>query len=266
MDTPGMPDTETPVSVELNSPQAPPQVPSVDQLQFQRAEAVPGGTPVQGCAACKQPILNTYFQAVGRVVCPTCADRIRLGTQAPPASSLGRAVLYGAGAAIAGCAIYATVSIVTGLQIGLIAILVGIMVGKAVRSASGGLGGRPQQILAVVLTYFAITTSYIPVFVYQAVTKHKSAAHAAARSDNAQVPPAGPTVPGSARKSDAPRIPSVGAAAAILVALCAAAPFLSLSHGSGFLNLVIIFFGLSQAWKLTGQAKIRVVGPYQLTG
>jgi hypothetical protein len=61
--------------------------------------------------------------------------------------------------------LYALVAILTGLEVGLIAILVGYMVGRAVRHGSGGLGGRPQQILAVVLTYFAITTSYLPVFV-----------------------------------------------------------------------------------------------------
>ena len=41
------------------------------------------------------------------------------------------------------------------------------MVGNAIRHASNGLGGRPQQILAVTLTYFAISTSYIPVMIYQ---------------------------------------------------------------------------------------------------
>lgn len=43
---------------------------------------------------------------------------------------------------MAGCAIYATVAPVTGLEIGLIAILAGVMVGKAIRHAPGGLGGR----------------------------------------------------------------------------------------------------------------------------
>jgi hypothetical protein len=255
--------------IETNQP--PIQAPSVDQLQFQHAEALPGGTALQGCVACKKPIVGTYFLAGGRVVCPICADRIQLGTQAPPASLLGRAALYGAGAAIAGCAIYAAVAIVTGLEVGLIAILVGVMVGKAVRKGSGGLGGRPQQILAVALTYFAITTSYVPVFIHHALTHPKSAAHAdAARDVKAFSRPASSAVPNSTVKRSTPPFASitpaqVGAAAAMLIALCAAAPFLSLAHGSGFLTILIIFFGLSQAWKLTGRAKIRLIGPYQLT-
>ena len=72
------------------------------------------------------------------------------------------------GAALAGCALYAAVAILLHAEIGLIAILVGWMVGKAIRHGSYGRGGRPQQILAVALTYFAITTSYIPVILYQA--------------------------------------------------------------------------------------------------
>ncbi len=79
-----------------------------------------------------------------------------------------RAALYGAGAAL--------VAIVTGYEIGLISILVGITVGKAIRRGSHGWGGRPQQILAVALTYFAITSSYIPVAIYNAQNKPAAAA------------------------------------------------------------------------------------------
>jgi hypothetical protein len=55
-----------------------------------------------------------------------CAQRIQSGQQAPPVASLGKAVLYGVGAALAGCALYALVAIVTGWEVGLVAILVGL--------------------------------------------------------------------------------------------------------------------------------------------
>jgi hypothetical protein len=162
-----------------------------------------------------------------------------------------RAALYGGGAALAGCALYALVAIVLHAEIGLIAILVGWMVGKAIRHASNGRGGRRQQILAVLLTYFAITTSYIPVILYHAATNPRVAqtADAAASSD----------APAKSR----PRM-SLGTAALFLLVLTAVAPFLSLTSGvSAWISLFIIFIGLQYAWKLTARREIVLTGPYQ---
>lgn len=192
-----------------------------------------------------------------------CADRIQSGQQAPPPISLARAFLYGAGAALGGCILYATVSIVTGLEIGLIAIVVGVMVGKAIRHASHGRGGRPQQILAVVLTYFAITTSYIPVLLYHFAKNPQLIQHAQAKRQQTQdrAPAAAPdtSTPGKAR-------PSFGGVVLLLLLLAAVAPFLSLGSGvSGLITLFIIFIGLQRAWKLTGRSEILVMGPYEGT-
>jgi hypothetical protein len=66
-----------------------------------------------------------------------------------------------------------------GVEIGIIAIAVGYMVGKAVRAGSRGLGGRPQQILAVLLTYFSITTSYVAVGFYQMAKNPQQYQHSA---------------------------------------------------------------------------------------
>jgi len=189
------------------------------------------------------------------VVCPLCAQRIQTGQQKPPAISLAHAFLYGGGAALGGCILYATVSILTGFEFGLMAIVVGIMVGKAIRYASKGRGGRPQQILAVTLTYFAITTSYIPVFIYHAKDRQ------GAQSTQAQQQPAQPDANsgGSARPAMSP-----GMAVMYLLMLAAAAPFLSLGHGvSGLISLFIIFIGLQRAWRLTGRSEILLMGPYQ---
>jgi len=243
---------------EHTPPQTP--LPASTELQFQRAEPVATENALQistqRCVACQQFITGPYYHAQGQVVCPTCAERIQSGQQAPPAISLVRGALYGAGAALGGCILYATVAIVTGLELALIAIVVGIMVGKAIRYASHGLGGRPQQVLAVTLTYFAITTSYIPVIIYHAAKTSK----AAAQNTQAQSPNAGgPSQPATAGKKSV----SLGAAFLYLFVLALAAPFLSLTSGiSGVISLVIIFFGLLQAWKLTGRTDILVIGPY----
>src|SRR5439155_3866977 len=48
------------------------------------------------------------------------------------------------------------------MELGIVAIGVGLLVGIAVRKGSGGRGGRKFQALAMVLTYLSITASYVP--------------------------------------------------------------------------------------------------------
>jgi hypothetical protein len=222
-----------------------PAVIPVEQLQFRHAEPAGEAAPKR-CSACNSPIWSTYFQVVGRDICPTCAERIRLGQQAPPAHSLLKAALYGGGAALAGCILYATIAIVANLELALIAILIGFMVGKAIRHASNGLGGRPQQLLAVVLTYFAITFSYVGVYIYQIAQKPQTAQQRTAEQTNQ------------------PR-PGIVTVIVAIVGIAAVAPFLALTGPNpvgALISLVIIFFGLQRAWRMTGRINIDIFGPY----
>jgi hypothetical protein len=253
-----MPAPDEPISLGLSA--APPggAAPLVEQLQFRRAEpiATSAVSSAQRCAACQGPIIESYYHASGRVVCPACAARIQQGQQQPPAYSFPRALLFGGAAALAGCAIYAIVAIATGMEIGLIAILVGVMVGKAIRRASGGFGGRQQQILAVVLTYFSIATSYIPVIIWEVA--HKSKIEAARTANSGAV---------SSQQPDNGNGSEAGRTILYLLAIGAVAPFLALTSGvSGIISLFIIFIGLKQAWRLTGRSEILLVGPYQTAG
>ena len=239
------------------------QAPLPHELQFQHAEVIPpkgsSGPGSRLCVVCKRPTGNTYFHAQGRVVCPGCAARIQAGQQAPPPLSLARSLLYGGAAALGGCILYSAVAILVG-WVALVAIVVGFMVGKAIRHGSNGLGGRPQQILAVVLTYFAITTSYIPVFIYQARQHPEKYAHsrpAQGGTAQGQNPEAAPV-----RQAK----PHMGLAGALvmLVLLTAAAPFFGLASGvSGIITLFLIYIGMRQAWKLTARSEILMMGPYE---
>jgi len=225
-------------------------------LQFQHAEALPqeGAPGSQLCVACRRPTGNTYFHAQGQAVCPLCAERIQSGQQAPPASSLGRAVLYGLGAAVAGCILYALVAIITGWQIGWVALIVGTLVGKAIRHASNGMGGRPQQILAVILTYFAISTSFVPVVLYEAA-KHPERFARPAQTEEAR----------QAAQTEARERPVrtvVGALVSLLL-LGLAAPFFDVASVSGLITLFLIFIGMQRAWKLTARPEILIMGPYE---
>jgi len=233
------------------------QSPAPQNLQFEHAEPLPENAAdpnAPRCVVCKTPIGPTYFHANGQAVCPLCAQRIQSGQQKPPAISLGRAALYGLGAAAVGTILYAAVAILLNLEIGIVAIAVGIMVGKAVRAGSKGMGGRPQQILAVLLTYFSITTSYIPIYLHQ-LSKNphhlEEVRRKAAENGPATVRPAPPTT-------------KVAAALLVLLLIAAAAPFMALASGVGALiSLFIIFIGLQRAWKLTGRSDILLMGPYE---
>src|SRR5204862_7486300 len=67
-------------------------------------------------------------------------------------------------AAVAGALIYYAMLAFANLEIGIVAILIGYMVGYSVRKGARG-GGRRFQILAVVLTYAAVALAYTPIVI-----------------------------------------------------------------------------------------------------
>ena len=86
----------------------------------------------------------------------------------PSTTRLSRALRasgYGALAAVGGSLIYFAVAAITGREFGLVAILVGYMVGRAVRTGAGNRGGQAYQALAIALTYLAIVSTYVPLIV-----------------------------------------------------------------------------------------------------
>jgi hypothetical protein len=229
-------------------------LPPAESLQFRKAEQTLDPMGGKRCASCKQTTTMQYFQANGVVVCEDCAAAIESGQKPAPAHLLLKSFFYGLGAAIGGSILYATVAIATGFEFALIAILIGYAVAKSIRHASRG-GGRPQQFLAVALTYFSITTSYIPVWIYQA-DKQPPAALAPSSAHN--------PAPIASDASNSTRRPASSVGVVItLLGLALAAPFFAMQSAGGMLSLLIIFFGLRYAWRLTRRADVIVSGPYQ---
>ena len=142
-----------------------------DELQFDRVvsnapaaqtNAVPGAVI---CTACSRPIDRDYYHLNGKVTCESCRNAIADAVATPEGVlPFVRAAGLGILAAIAGAAIYYGVIALANLEIGIIAIAIGYMVGWAVRKGAGGRGGRRFQVLAVVLTYCAIGLAYAPLF------------------------------------------------------------------------------------------------------
>src|SRR5262249_17349243 len=127
-----------------------------DDLQFHRAEY--DDPNAKKCAICKSVMTDSYFQLAGHDICPGCAERHQEANREGTRGMLGRATLFGLGGAAAGWALYAIVSVATGMEFSILAIAVGWLVGRTMRIGSRGTGGRKFQIVAVLLTYGAITT------------------------------------------------------------------------------------------------------------
>jgi hypothetical protein len=232
----------------MPEPEQTEQLPSVDALQFRRAQPINTGESeaLRTCVACKQLISGEYYQVNNNVICPGCAARVEAGKQAAKPVPLFRPAIYGVGAALAGCILYA-IPLALGFQIGIVALAVGWMVGKAIRHGSYGVGGRPQQILAVALTYFAISTSLIPVLLFvgvkQGITSRKQSVSTAPVAQ--------------------PKITAAQLVTSVLI-VATISPFLQLktSPVGGLISLFILFIGLQRAWAMTARHEILVTGPY----
>jgi hypothetical protein len=142
----------------MNSePANPNPTPPGDSLQFDRAEYA--GAALK-CAVFGGSIQDQFYQANGQNICPACREKVSL-VGVPDPLAFGRATGAGLAAGVGGFLLYWLLLHLFGLQIGLVAIAVGWMVGSAVRWGSRGTGGPPFQILAVAITYLSICSSYV---------------------------------------------------------------------------------------------------------
>jgi len=231
----------------------------MESLQFQKAEY---SDPRRKCVLCSGVIEKSYFQLAGQTVCPTCAQQANAGQSRPSHSLVLRALLYGVGAALVCSICYAVITYATGLELAIAAIAVGYLVGRAVRIGSNGLGGRRCQIIAVVLTYLSITTSYIPLLIKgtrEPAHDSDTATPSVGNQDTPQNPEA--QLKGSLNQASFPSGLVLGA----LLGVALISPFLGLTEGvGGLLGLAIIIFGLLQAWKQTARKGYVLSGPYTL--
>lgn len=230
-------------------------------LQFERAELA---SAPAACTQCQQPIGNTYYEANGNVVCARCQAALRSEqTSGSGSARFLRAALFGSLAAALGSALYYGVRALTGYEFGLIAIVVGLMVGGAVRAGSKGRGGWLYQSLAMFLTYGSIVSTYVPDIVneFRGQGKKQEATAAAGTAAPVAVNPQ-PAAATPTAENAAGGVPGLVLAVALLFAIAFAAPFLA-----GFQNimgLIIIGIGLYEAWKMNRRVEITLSGPYRV--
>lgn len=143
--------------------------PAAAPLQFEKAEFTTPTAVGAQCASCQLTLQYQYFTLGTQTLCANCRQQIAAAfTGGSGATRLAKATAFGIGAGIAGAAIWYGVEKLLNLHIGLVAILIGYMVGFSVRKGSGDRGGRTYQVLAVAITYSAVCWSTIPDIVKQA--------------------------------------------------------------------------------------------------
>lgn len=253
-------------------------------LDFERVQAQGAAVPAGvSCGTCQRQITSQYFTLGKAVLCDACRHRYEMDLGArSEIKCLARAGLLGLLAALAGAALWGGVIWISGYELGLIAVIVGLTVGAAVKAGSGGRGGRLYQGMAVMLTYLAVSLAYVPLVIqgFREVAQEQDAAQSASEAEETALPPLGIEV------AEAPALPVAGAvepasepsvepaaeteatagqiafASLAVLGFAAALPFLA-----GFENaigLLIIGFALWEAWRLNALVDLSVGGPYRV--
>jgi hypothetical protein len=228
-----------------------------DGLQFQQAEFDDPNRP--RCLACSKQAETEYYRLEGNAMCADCAAAWREGQRPPGGVGLARGAMLGFGAGLAGAAGMGIVSYVTGYQLALLTIAIGYLVAKAVLHGTRGFGGRRVQLLAVGLTYLGITLSYVPDIVkgLREIGRKEAGGKVEAEKKGGATKAAPEPAPNTLRATD------VGLALLTLCLFALFSPFLMLADGfSGIINAAIVFFGLSQAWRMTARDPRPLDGPF----
>ena len=219
------------------------------------------------CLACKQPLSGAYYRVNGALACERCVNQVQAQMPKDSHSSFVRGLLFGVGGALVGLILYAAFGILTGLEIGYVALAVGWLVGKAIRKGSKGVGGRRYQIAAVALTYAAVSLAAIPMGIAQIIKDKKASRNVSASSASPGPAASSDPTSGSATPANqSVRVQRSGflAIAGSLLFVGLASPFLELSSGvSGLIGLVILFVGVNLAWKMTAAQKLEILGPFK---
>lgn len=200
-------------------------------MDFSKAEYEVDAVAAIPCANCKAPLQAQYWTVGAASVCERCAAMFKGGP--PKAGSFFRVVkatAFGSGAGLAGATLYGLIIHFARMELALITILIGWMVGRSVRIGSENRGGIGYQILAAVMTYCWCMMAYVPDLV-QSMTA------------------AGPE-----------SVPLIGAI--ILAPLLALiTPF---TGAMGFLGSLILAFGIWRGFREPAAIKIEVLGPFEL--
>lgn len=240
-------------------------------LQFERADRA---SPVAGgrCKVCGELIASSYYVIGGEITCQRCRNKIAAQwNRGSPGRRFAKAVALGLAAAVIGAGLHFGIAALTGYEFGLVAVVVGLLVGAAVRKGSHGRGGRRYQVLAVFLTYTAVVVTDSSMIARELLKEgHAHADSAATATGAAGIRAAATTnepgvVPAAATSKESQPVGLLGLtfALGLMVALAYAAPIaIGIANP---LHLLIASFALYEAWKLNRGVPLSIAGPYPAT-
>jgi hypothetical protein len=219
-------------------------------------------------------------------VCAACRDKIEaMFHQCSPLGRGIKAIVFGTIGAALGAILYYAIMQITGWNIGLVAVVVGLMVGGAVRAGSGNRGGLFYQLIAVFLTYSAIAAMFAVPVAIEAIQRREQRA-GDVQIVNAEGKPA-PAKPGAQREPDdedpaapaepapqPPRVaqePRLNPGRNLVVVAVITAIMISITYTipvqiamdsplSGF----IFGFALWEDWKINRRVQLAFNGPFRL--
>jgi hypothetical protein len=240
---------------------------SLGSLDFERADRTANTARV--CAQCATPITDRYYTLGPHVLCESCNLAFQ-NAKAPgnAASRFFGAAALGTVAAAIGCALWMVVTELTGYEIGLIAIAVGYLVGRAVHIGARRVGGMAYQLLAVFLTYSAVVMTYVPMIANQFMATEGVQQEAqTSLSDEFVEDNAANSAPsaGTAEDVEAPVVkPGVDELSAWIAAIPIAYMLPFLMGFENAIGILIVGFALWQAFRMNARVKIELQGPFRL--
>jgi hypothetical protein len=202
---------------------------STPSISFDRAQFDEAAPAAVVCSVCQQSSLQSYYALGNAILCSSCREARDRALDGWGLGRFLRAALAGTAVAVAGAAVWYGIRALTNYELGLISIAIGYGVGKAVNWGSHGKGGWLYQLLAIFLTYTSIVSTYVPIIIEG-------------------IGEGGP-------------VNAFTYVVAFVVSY--AAPFLA-----GFENIIgmlIIAFGLFEAWKFNKRVDQAITGPYTVT-
>jgi hypothetical protein len=200
-------------------------------LNFDRVERGTGEHAAMTCANCGSALQDNYFTANGQPICAGCRERLEVAAaplRDPGALSL--AIIFGLGASVVGAIVYYAVMRYANLEIGIVAVFTGWLVGRAMSKATKGRGGRLLQLVAVFLVYLSVALAYLFYTISQL--------------GDTEV---------------------MGSMIAVAISALTLPIYMILgSMPSGLISAAIIGFGMYQAWNMTAAPVLIFEGPFKV--
>ncbi len=251
------------------------QTPDED-LNFDQAQYSQQSDALARCQGCNQMLETLYYDINGQLVCPACKDNLNEFHDSKGGfKRFWKAIGLGLPAAALGSGIYYGISALTGYEFGLVAIVIGLLVGGAVKKGSSGRGGWKYQTLAIILTYMSIASTYVPYAIEGlkdahnengTTTQSENGAGATAKKsaiDNlTDTNSSDTTIASDEESTESPSIADFGLGIIFLILLAAALPVLAGIENA--IGLLIIGFALYEAWKINKKPVFVINGPFEV--